>query len=330
MKAFLLAAGLGTRLRPLSQELPKPAWPLFDVPIAAHVLRALAGAGVTEVVVNLHHLSEVLRGTLAPWVPPGVRAHWSREEMILGTGGALGPWRHLLSEEAFFLANADTYQDIDLGAMIRWHRERGGVATVAVRPAPPGAPAPVEVDGSGRVVRFLGGRAPGAAAGRGCEFTGVHVLEPEVLDHLPQGRSCINADVHQGFVAGGKLVFGYFPPEDAFWSDLGTPALYLGAHRHFLTLGRLPPGSSGSIVLEDRRAEGGGRVEAPSYLGAGARVEDGGVAGPFAVLGSGARVGTGGRVVDSVLWSRAVAGAGELRNAILSATGAQIRVSKTV
>jgi mannose-1-phosphate guanylyltransferase len=326
MKAFLLAAGLGTRLRPLSQELPKPVWPLFDVPIAAHALRAMDGAGVTEVVVNLHHLPGELRRSLAPWIPSGVRVRWSHEEVILGTGGALGPWRDLLSQETFLVANADTYQEIDLGAMVRWHRERGGIATIALRQARTGSRAPVEVDGSGRVVRFLKGRAPGAAPARSCEFTGVHVLEPEIFDHLPEGRSCINADGHQQLVAGGKPVFGYVPPEDGFWSDLGTPALYLGAHRHFLTMGGLPFGSPGSLVLEDRNAEGGGRVRAPSYLGAGARVEDGGVAGPFAVLGSEARVSSRGRIVDSVLWPRAAVGAGELRNTVVSPTGIWLRV----
>ncbi len=89
MKAFVLAAGLGTRLRPLTGELPKPAWPLFDVPLAAHVLRALAGAGVREAVVNLHHLPELLQESLAAWTPPGLRVRWSLEPRILGTGEPL-------------------------------------------------------------------------------------------------------------------------------------------------------------------------------------------------------------------------------------------------
>ncbi len=126
MKAFLLAAGLGIRLRPLSLESPKPAWPFFDVPLAAHVLRLLMAAGITEVVVNLHHLPQRVREALAPWAPGAIPVRWSFEQTVLGTGGALLPWRDFFYDGPFFLANADTYQEIDLVQMARFHQERGG------------------------------------------------------------------------------------------------------------------------------------------------------------------------------------------------------------
>ncbi len=327
MKAFVLAAGLGTRLRPLTEELPKPAWPFFDVPLAAHVLRELARAGVGEAVVNLHHLPERLRSALAPWIPAGLRVRWSLEPQILGTGGALLAWRDFLKHGPFLLLNADTYQELDLAAAIREHEVRGCLATLSLRRLPPGSPAPIEADASGRIVRFLDARAPGDGVGAPCEFTGVHVLDPLVLHWLPDRSHCINADVHRPSVAAGGALAGYFAPEDSFWSDLGTPERYLGAHREFLARGTLPPETPGRLVTEDEVTVDGGRVRAPSYLGPGARVEAGGVAGPFAVLGAGAIVGRRARVEGSVLWAGAVTAGEGLRESIVSSSGTRLRVA---
>jgi len=317
----VLAAGLGTRLRPLSLELPKPAWPLFDVPLAAHALRCLANAGAREVVVNLHHLPERLKEALAPWVPKGLALHWSFEEEIRGTGGALLPWREFLAAGTFLLVNGDTYQELDLAALLQRHRETGAVATLALRPLAPETPAPIEVDAAGRIVRFLRARAPGAAPGTPCEFTGVHALEPELLGRLPARPHCINADVHQRLVGEGAHLQGYFPPAAVFWSDLGTLERYLGGHRELLARGVLPPGVPGRLADVDEELPGGGQLLAPSYLGPGARVEAGAVAGPFAVLGAGARVGPGARVEGAVLWAGASVAGQTLAARVMSASG---------
>jgi NDP-sugar pyrophosphorylase family protein len=326
MRAFLLAAGLGTRLRPLSLELPKPAWPLFDVPLAAHVLHALAAAEVDEVIVNLHHLPEVLRAALEPWLPPDLRVRWSPEEEILGTGGALEPWREYLGDGPFFLANADTYQELDLSQMAAQHRLVGATATLVVRPLPPGREGPIEVAEDGRVVRFLGRSAPGAAPGTPCEFSGVHLLEPELLEVLPHGPCCINTDVHAPLVGRGAHLHGYVPPRDAYWSDLGTPRRYLAAHAELLERGRVPDLAPGRTVRADTIDVGGGTVLGPSYLGPGARVAAGAVVGPSAVLGWGAIAGGGSRVTRTVLWAGATAAPGEsVLDLVRSASGETLR-----
>ncbi len=315
-RAFVLAAGLGTRLRPLSLELPKPAWPLFDVPLAARVLRVLGAAGVKRAVVNLHHLPEVLRRRLGPWLPAGMEVAWSPEPRILGTGGALLPWREELGRGAFFLANADTYQEIDLAALAEAHREKGALATLTLWPA--GEDAPIEVDGSGRIVRFLDARAPGSAPGRPCAFTGLHLLEPEVLDAIPGAPCCINADVHRRLVARGAPVYGHLLDPSAFWSDLGTPARYVGAHLELLDLGRVPP-APGVVVAQDRVLPSGAVVRAPAYLGPGCEAGPGARVGPFAVLGAGARVGAGAEVARAVVWGAAAVGT--VHDAVVAPSG---------
>lgn len=319
-RAFVLAAGLGTRLRPLTEELPKPAWPFFDVPLAAHILHLLTGAGVEEAIVNLHHLGDRLKEILTPWIPKALQVLWSPEEAILGTGGALLPWRVRLAEGAFFLCNADTIQELDLTALCRFHQERSALATLAVRAAPGGA-APIEVAPDGRIVRFLSARAPGGRPGIPCAFTGVHLLEPEILRHLPTGRFCINADVHSHLVAGGQPLYGYLPPDGAFWSDLGTPDRYLAAHRAFLTQGRLPPGAPGQLVREDARKGARGGLRAPSYVGPGADVKGDAVVGPFAVVGADSVIDGNAEVLESVIWAGSRLTGGRVERAIVSPSG---------
>jgi mannose-1-phosphate guanylyltransferase len=321
-RAFVLAAGFGTRLRPLTGELPKPVWPFFEAPLASYLLGALRRAGVEEVIVNQHHLPEALKEALTPWVPAEVRLRWSPEAQILGTGGALRLWREFLGAGPFFLCNADTYQEIDLGELSAFHRAKGGIATLALHRLPPGVPGPIERGPDGRLVRFLEHRLSGAAPGEHCDFTGIHLLEPAVLAELPEGASCINADVHAHLVARGVPIYGYVPAAGSFWSDLGTPERYLEAHFRFLREGRLPRLAPGLRVSGTQHVEGGGAVIGPSYLGCGVRVEEGATAGPLAVLGAHSHVTAGSTVTEAVLWAGARVDPGQaLRGAILSNSG---------
>jgi mannose-1-phosphate guanylyltransferase len=311
--AFVLAAGYGTRLKPFSLKIPKPAWPLFDLPLASHALFALAGAGAKRVVVNLHHLPGELRAILEPAAPPGLDLHWSFEPEILGTGGALLPWAERLGEGPFWLVNGDTYRDFDLSELACFHEERNALATLSLAPLPREAQdsrrAPIEIDETGRIVRFLGATAPGTSGnGLPCDFTGVHLLEPGVLraaEAVGAKSFCINADVHKRLVAEGKPLYGFLPGSGSFWSDLGTPERYLAAHRELLQAGKIPPRAPGRFVAADEETPEGGSIFAPSFLGAGARVERDATVGPLAVLGAGSAAQTGARVRDAVVWPSA-------------------------
>lgn len=304
--AFILAAGLGTRLKPFSDSLPKPAWPLFDRPIAAHLVSALADAGVERFIINLHHLPELMKEALTPHLPPGVKVDWSREERILGTGGALTPWLGTLSGEPFFLANADTVRGFDPALMAARYNESGADAVLSLAPLPEGATGPVGVDLNGRIVSFVGAKAPECGkVAHWCEFTGVHVIGPNLSGHIARAaraaeKFCINADVHKVAIAEGFDYRGFLP-EGGFWSDLGTPSTYLSAHFGLLDGGE-PPARTGRLYLADEGTPGGGRVFAPSWLGDGAKVGDGATAGPHAVLCRGAELLPGAAAARAVVW----------------------------
>jgi mannose-1-phosphate guanylyltransferase len=138
---------------------------------------------------------------------------------------------------------------------------------------------------------------------------------------LPEGSCCINADVHARLVGKGAPLFGFVPPAECFWSDLGTAGRYLGAHRRLLEMGRVPAGAPGRVVLRDEISHQGGNIIAPSYLGPEARVGAGASAGPFAVVGTGASVKGLARVEDSVLWPGARVEGEVVRGAAVSSSG---------
>ena len=124
MKGFVLAAGFGQRLRPITESTPKPLLPVGNVPLIAYALKLLAQAGITDIIVNLHHLGRVIREALGTGEVYGVKITWSEEEEILGTGGGLKKMHEALEGETFVVVNSDTIIDLDLKAVIATHRRK--------------------------------------------------------------------------------------------------------------------------------------------------------------------------------------------------------------
>ncbi|MCC7539639.1 MAG: nucleotidyltransferase family protein [Deltaproteobacteria bacterium] len=225
---MLLAAGLGTRLRPLTDCVPKPVVPLLDRPLASYGLEHLARAGVREVVANTHHLASVVRDALgAEHVTPAgpVTLAYSHEPEILGTAGGIAKMLSHVGGETFVVVNGDVLFAPDLERAVAHHRATGALATLVVRRDPQVARyGAVEVDASGIVHRIVGrGRAAGAAV-EPFMFTGVHVMEPDIARELPE-RGCIVKDVYAKLLERGAPLAAHV--EDADWRDLGTIASYL-------------------------------------------------------------------------------------------------------
>jgi mannose-1-phosphate guanylyltransferase len=342
LAAMVLCAGLGTRLRPLTDQLPKPAVPLCDVPLLAWTLALLRGAGVRRAVVNTHHLPrEMAAAAGAAGRSLGMAVEISHEPVIAGTGGALREARALLAEaDPLVLVNGDVLFDVDLGAALAAHRSTRALATMVLLPMPAGARyASVEVDAGGAVRRIAGAFGPGGGALTPWHFSGVHLLAPELLDHVPAEpfEADVNRHVYPPLMAGGRirayLAAGY-------WNDLGTPARYLEAVRDALD-GRVPllrfagaeplsaaaepaPGVRAGQGAEIAR---GSRVAGPCYLGPGARIEPGAEVGPGAVIGGGVVVPGGAVVRRAVVWPGTVLAPGEQVLEVVAA--GELRVGAT-
>jgi len=295
MIGMVLAAGLGTRLRPLTEAIPKPALPLLGSTLLEQNLALVRRLGVTEVVVNAAHRAEVVAEVARRAAEKlGLRLHLSFERPEpLGTGGALVAARPLLDRgETIVLVNGDVLTDMDLAPALARHRAERPAATMVLRPMPAGAGfAPVEIDAHGEVLRIAGHGREGE--GRPYLFAGIHFLEPRVLDALPpEGPSCINRQGHVLLILRGERVLGCVI-EEGSWSDVGTPERYRQANLDLLRGRYRLPGFEAVaevVASPDAVVEEGARLHAPAWIGPGARVEAGAEVGPEAVVLPGARV----------------------------------------
>jgi NDP-sugar pyrophosphorylase family protein len=291
---MVLAAGLGTRLRPFTDTLPKPLLPVANRPILEYTFALLAGSGVSEVIVNTHHLADTLEEGLRRIDTSGLKVALSRERKILGTAG--GPKRAapFLEGGAFLLLNGDFLVDIDLREVVAFHREKGAKATMALREDPSGG---IYLDGGGRIRQFLD---PGSAPDPGwtrCGFTGIHVLEPEVLKLIPRNTPYeINKEVYPAMFGKGWPVCGFL--HAGYWREAGDPGGFLAANIE------VAAGRAGGIALRpgsgatELQGEG---LTSPLLVGAGALIEGGAIIGPEVVVGPEARIGRGARVRRSVI-----------------------------
>ncbi|MFN2544843.1 MAG: sugar phosphate nucleotidyltransferase [Actinomycetota bacterium] len=279
MRAVVLVGGEGTRLRPLTETTPKPLLPLVDRAFLHQVLDHLGAHGVHEVVAS----SPYLEATFGPFLAerrgdPTVT--WITEAEPLGTAGAIVNALRHLGDEAFLVLNGDVLTDLDLTALVSFHRERAAVATIALTPVEDARPyGLVETETDGRVLEFR--EKPSEVVG-GNINAGTYVLEPRALDGWEPGRMLsIEREVYPALIERGETV--YASPSDAYWMDLGTPERYLQAHFD---------------ALEGHVA--GLRSDAP-YVASSAMVDPDAKLGRLVVIGDGARVAAGADIDRSVL-----------------------------
>lgn len=224
---MILAAGLGTRLRPLTDTVPKPLLPVAGTPLIVWNLLLLRRHGITDVIINLHHLGHLIEKELGDGSRFGMRLSYSREPVILGTGGGIKQAEPFFQGEPFLVLNGDTLAELDLAALVAFHVRRGATATMVLREDPDvdrwGA---VEVDGQERVIAINGKGATKAARSvhRRYMFAGIHVMHPCLLRRVPVGRESSIIDAYVDALARGALILGY--RMEGYWSDVGTPARY--------------------------------------------------------------------------------------------------------
>jgi mannose-1-phosphate guanylyltransferase len=311
MKAVVLVGGEGTRLRPLTETVPKPLIPFMNRPFLHHVLDHLARHGVDEVVLSSSYLEEEFKSFLEDrsGLP---RVTWITESVPLGTCGAVAGARFFL-DGTFLVLNGDILTDLDLSALVAFHGERAAVATIALTPVGDARPyGLVEREDDGRVVSF---REKPRDPVPGVINAGTYVLEPRALDGVPEGVAVsIERETFPALIARGEPVYSFV--WEGYWRDLGTPEAYLQAHLDAL----------GGMISETA-------YESP-LLGEGARVHEDAVVGPLVVLGPSARVDAGARVDRSVLHRGARVGQGAIvEDSILgreSEVGPGVRVRDSV
>jgi mannose-1-phosphate guanylyltransferase len=316
MRAVVLVGGFGTRLRPLTASIPKPMLPVGHVPIIERLVVNLARGGVTEVTLALGFKPEPFVAAFPDGECAGVAMRYAVEPEPLDTAGAIRFAADQAGiDDTFVVANGDVLTDLDVSALVAFHRLRRAEATIHLIGVPdPSAFGVVALDADGRVERFVEKPAPGTAPSNLIN-AGTYVLEPSVLDRIPLGRKVsIERATFPAVVADGGL---YGMATDDYWLDTGRPDLYLqanldianGVRRH----DRCSPVHPAARVHPSASVSG-------SVVGEGAEVGEGAVV-TSSVLLPGAVIGARSVVADSVVMGRVGEGA-EVRASVLGADAA--------
>lgn len=264
MKAMILAAGFGTRLFPLTIDRTKPAIPFLGKPLIGYVAEYIAGFGIKDFVVNLHHQPDSVIKALGDGTEYGVSISYSVEEpKILGTAGALDNAREFLEDDAFLIVNGKIISDIDIAAAIDAHKRSGAIATMVLKPNSKREKFTIVETEAGRVTGFGDFATPVTEDElRDTEheistplmFTGIHILEPQAFEYIPRGvYSDIVPTFYNPALAKGEFINAHVT--DANWYELSTIPRYLDISLAMMKVGDVHFGKncvlSGEASIKD-------------------------------------------------------------------------------
>ena len=328
MKAVVMAGGEGTRLRPLTSNQPKPMVPVAGKPCMQHIIELLRRHGMTDIVVTVAYLPQVIRGYFDDGGALGVELHYSVEERPLGTAGSVKNAEELL-DETFLVISGDALCDFDLDALISAHKSSGVAATIALKSVDnPLEFGVVIVDSDGRVERFLEKPSWGQVFSDTIN-TGVYVLEPEVLRAVPPGMPYdFSKQLFPDLLERGKPILGHVAT--GYWQDIGNLDQYRQANFDALD-GRVELELSG-IRLRDNVLLGEGvqlpdleQIEGPAFIGNFCQVDAGARVGPYTVLGPNVVVKEGATVVRSMVDSGSYVGRSARLEGTILGKGVDVR-----
>jgi mannose-1-phosphate guanylyltransferase/phosphomannomutase len=305
MKAVVMAGGEGSRLRPMTANMPKPLLPVANRPVMEHVLRLLRRHGVTDTVVTLQFLASLVRNYFGDGEELGMSLQYATEQRPLGTAGSVKNAEAGLLDDTFLVLSGDALTDADLTGMIAFHRASGALVTVGLKSVPdPLEYGIVICDADGRVNRFLEKPTWGQVFSDTVN-TGIYVMEPEVLAEVAADAEVDwSGDVFPLLLERGAPVFGY--AFDGYWEDVGTLDSYRQAHLDVLNRQvdveidgfEMSPGV---WIAEGAEVDPDVEIEGPLLVGDYTRVEAGAALRPYAVLGDNVVVKSGAVIERSIV-----------------------------
>jgi len=323
MKAVILVGGEATRLRPLTSNTPKAMMPVLNTPFLEHVIHHLSRYQINDIILAQGHLAQPIESYFGDGSQFGVKLSYVLEDTPRGTAGAVKNAERYL-DETFLVLNGDIFTDLDITAMIDFHRERKAEATIALTPVDdPTSYGLIETNAQGRITRFL--EKPGwseVLQGRTNMINaGTYILEPGVLAQIPpQTKVSIERETFPLLLAQGEPVYAY--SSSAYWIDVGTPERYHQLHRDLLS-GKsrqyaLAPGEE-VLIGEQSNIHPTALIKGPAVIGAncsiGPRAK---LTGPV-VIGDGCTILEDSIIEESIIWRNARLGPRvSLKNSILA------------
>lgn len=303
MKALFLAGGKGTRLRPLTDKVPKPMVPVMGEPLLKRSIEKAKTHGVREVVLSTCYRADYFANYFRS-VNPGVKLRFITEESPLGTGGAIKNAQPFF-DSPFLVFNADIVSDIDYRKMWEFHKEKKADVTIAVTYVEdPTAYGVIEFDDEGFVRTFKEKPKPHEVTSHYIN-AGIYIFEPHVLEAIPAGRPVsVERETFPRLLEEGKRIAIY--RGSRYWIDLGTPEKYIGIHQDIFAGRFAMPGADFRreqlVGLRKAKVDKTAVLRGPVYLGANVRVGAGAVVGPNVVIGANSVIGEKCIVENSILW----------------------------
>jgi NDP-sugar pyrophosphorylase family protein len=322
MKAILLAGGKGTRLRPLTIHTPKPIVPIFNRPFLHYQLDLLKQVPeIDEVILSLNYQPRRIEEIFGDGSEFGIKVRYVVEPAPLGTAGAVKYAGDKLTESVVVF-NGDVLTQLDLGAVIRMHRERQARATIVLTPVEdPTNYGLVETDERGNIRRFLEKPKPEEITTNQIN-AGIYVLEPETFDRIPSDVPwSIERSYFPSLVERGETFVAYV--YDGYWIDIGTPEKYTQVHRDIMD-GRfraapfMDLAAPRAAVAPDVRIEEGATIEGPCFIDEGVFIKAGARIGPYSVIGRQTQIEEDATIDRAIIWPNCrVGGSAVVQNAIV-------------
>jgi mannose-1-phosphate guanylyltransferase/phosphomannomutase len=312
MRAVLMAGGSGTRLRPLTCDLPKPMVPILNRPIAEHIVNLLKRNGITEIIATLYYLPDVMRDYFHDGRDFGVQMTYAVEEdQPLGTAGCVKNISDLL-DETFLVISGDSVTDFDLQAAIAFHRAKGSKATLVLTRVPN----PIEfgvviTDSDNRIQRFLE-KPSTSEIFSDTVNTGTYILEPEVLDYLPDNQeSDFSKDLFPLLLEKGEPMFGYVA--DGYWCDVGhldayRESQYDALHQKVVVDYAYKETSPGVWIGENTQIDPSAQINPPVLIGNNCRIGPRTILEPGTVIGDNVTIGSDADLKRPIIWNGAIIG----------------------
>lgn len=295
MKAMIMAAGVGSRLMPLTSAIPKPMIPMANRPLMENTVQLLSQYGIKEIIANLHHHGEIIRNYFGGGESWGVDMHYSPEMELMGTAGGVKKCEWFL-DETFVVISGDALTDINLGKLLTEHQRRGSLATIALKPVDEVEQFGVVVtDDEGKIARFQEKPRPQEALSRTVN-TGIYIFEPDIFKYIPKGE----------FYDFGKQLFPYLVEMaapfygisiDEYWCDIGNINTYRQANGDILC-GKVKVPYAGELIRSGDNSS--------MLLGEGVRLGRNIRISGQVVIGPGCQIGDGVSIENSVLWNDSI------------------------
>ncbi|NUQ69698.1 MAG: NDP-sugar synthase [Chthonomonadales bacterium] len=309
MKAMILAAGVGSRLHPLTKTLPKPLVPIVNRPVMEHIVALLRKHGFTDIIVNLHYLGDQIQEYFGDGSRFGVKIQYSVEDQLWGDAGSVKRCEDFFENETFLVIGGDDLTDLDLTRFLENHRQKRALASIALSlvddPAEYGIVLTTDDD---RITRFVE-KPRGAVFISNTANTGVYIFEPEALELIPRGVPYLFGKTFFPMMLEQKRpIYGYLTAN--YWMDVGNLAMYQKAHldamsdRVALEVGA-PERRKFQWIADSAIIEPGADIRYPVVIGEDCHVHAGATVHENTVLGPRCIIQPGAIVRESILWADA-------------------------